>query len=65
MSATPGSKGKAVERTRQEVKMLDDLYKTVIVLVNEHYVNQPSDLPAAKGNKGNVGALSYTVPLIE
>lgn len=45
--------------------MLDDLFKTVIVLVNEHYVNQPSDLPAAKGNKGNVGALSYTVPMIE
>jgi hypothetical protein len=41
------SKDAAVERTRQEVKMLDDLYKNVIVLVNEHYVNKPSDFPAA------------------
>jgi LysM repeat protein len=30
------SKDAAVERTRQEVKMLDDLYKTVVVLFTEH-----------------------------
>jgi hypothetical protein len=46
-----GSKDAAVERTRQEVKMLDDLYKNVIVLVNEHYVNKPSDFPAATTTK--------------
>jgi hypothetical protein len=39
----PGAqdKDKAVERTRQEIKMLDDLYKNAIVLMNEHYVNKP------------------------
>ncbi|MGH6848302.1 MAG: c-type heme family protein [Methylocella sp.] len=41
----------AVERTRQEIKMLDDLYKTAIVLINEHYVNNPSDFPAATAGK--------------
>jgi uncharacterized protein DUF3365 len=46
-----GSKDAAVERTRQEVKMLDDLYKNVIVLVNEHYVNKASDFPAATTTK--------------
>jgi Protein of unknown function (DUF3365) len=52
-----GSKDAAVERTRQEVKMLDDLYKNVIVLVNEHYVNQPSDFPAATLTKGVFAAM--------
>gem|GEM_PF-7028361 len=41
----------AVERTRQEIKMLDDLYKNAIVLINEHYVNNPSDFPAATASK--------------
>ncbi|MGC2225052.1 MAG: DUF3365 domain-containing protein [Methylocella sp.] len=53
----PASKDKALERTRQEVKMLDDLYKTVIVLVNEHYVNQPSDFPAATAGKALFAAM--------
>ncbi len=45
------SKDAAVERTRQQVKMLDDLYKTVVVLITEHYVNDPSILPAATASK--------------
>ncbi len=36
----------AVERTRKTVRMLDDLYKTMVVLVTEHYVNDPDDLGA-------------------
>ena len=36
----------ALARARQEVKMLDTLYKTAIVLVTEHYVTDKSDLPA-------------------
>src|SRR5262245_13116070 len=28
----------AIERTRKQTKMLDDLYKTAIVLITEHYV---------------------------
>jgi LysM repeat protein len=66
------SKDAAVERTRQEVKMLDDLYKTVVVLFTEHlftlcppttiernsssvdkahYVKDPKTLPAASASK--------------
>lgn len=36
----------AVERTRKTVRMLDDLYKTAVVLITKHYVNVESDLPA-------------------
>jgi hypothetical protein len=36
----------AIERTRKTVRMLDDLYKTAVVLITEHYVNDSNDLPA-------------------
>ncbi|HTI49546.1 MAG TPA: DUF3365 domain-containing protein [Planctomycetaceae bacterium] len=36
----------AVERTRKQVRMLDDLYKSAIVLITDKYVNNDSDLPA-------------------
>ncbi|MGD9853965.1 MAG: hypothetical protein AB7U20_03350, partial [Planctomycetaceae bacterium] len=36
----------AVERTRKQIRMLDDLYKTAIVLVTTHYVEEDSDLAA-------------------
>ncbi len=36
----------AVERTRKQVRMLDDLYKTAVVLITTHYVNESSTLPA-------------------
>lgn len=36
----------ALERARREVKMLDDLYKTAIVLINDTYVKD-GDEPAA------------------
>jgi hypothetical protein len=52
-----GSPDAAVERTRQEVKMLDDLYKNAIVLINEHYVNNPSDFPAATAGKALFAAM--------
>jgi len=52
------SKDAAVERTRQQVKMLDDLYKTAIILVNEHYVNNPSDFPAATAGKAIFAAMN-------
>ena len=48
---TSDAKDAAVERTRQEVKMLDDLYKTTIVLNNENYVNKPSDFSAINSAK--------------
>src|SRR5262245_1166484 len=36
----------AVARTRKQVQVLDDLYKTAIVLITENYVNESSDLAA-------------------
>lgn len=36
----------AVARTRKQVLMLDDLYKTAIVLVTDNYVDEVSDLAA-------------------
>lgn len=36
----------ALARTRKQVKMLDDLYKTVIVMITENYVTEKSDLAA-------------------
>ena len=42
---------KAVERTRREVKMLDDIYKGGIVLITKNYVNGDEDLPAGTAFK--------------
>lgn len=36
----------ALERTRREVRMLDDIYKTSIVLITTHYVDDDKSLPA-------------------
>jgi len=41
----------AVERTRKQVRMLDDLYKTTLVLITTHYVNSDSDLAAGSAAK--------------
>ena len=41
----------SVARTREQVKMLDDLYKTAVVLITEHYVDTPSTLSAASAAK--------------
>jgi hypothetical protein len=35
-----------VERARQTVKMLDDVYKTAVVLITDKYVNDEDDFPA-------------------
>jgi hypothetical protein len=36
-----------VERTRKQVRMLDDLYKTAVVLITETYVKSETDTSAA------------------
>ncbi len=36
----------ALARTRKTVKMLDDVYKSAVVLITTHYVNDEDDLPA-------------------
>lgn len=41
----------ALERTRKQVRMLDDLYKSAIVLITEKYVNSDTDLPAGSAFK--------------
>lgn len=38
---------KALERAQQTVRMLDDVYKTAIVLMTDKYVNKESDFSAA------------------
>ncbi len=62
-------KDPAAERTRKTVRMLDDVYKTAVVLITTHYVNDEDDLPAgtaaialfeAVGKKG-----SHQVRLID
>ena len=42
---------KAVDRTRRQVKMLDDIYKGGIVLITTNYVNGDEDLPAGTAFK--------------
>jgi hypothetical protein len=41
----------ALERTRKLVRMLDDIYKSAIVLITKHYVEESSDLPAGEAFK--------------
>ncbi len=40
-----------LEHARKTVRMLDDLYKTYIVLITQEYVDDPSVLPAATLSK--------------
>ncbi len=47
----------AVERARREVRMLDDIYKTSIVLITEHYVKNDTDLPAGSAFKALFAAV--------
>jgi hypothetical protein len=46
-----------LERTRQEVKMLDDLFKNMIVLVDETYVKKPDSVAAATAGKALFAAM--------
>lgn len=41
----------AVARTVEQVKMLDALYKNAVVLITEHYVENPSSISAATASK--------------
>lgn len=40
-----------LRRARREVKLLDDMYKTAIVLITQHYVHESSDMPAGEAFK--------------
>ena len=50
-AAEPKADIAAVNRTRKQILMLDDLYKTAVVAITEHYVNDPSTLSAASAAK--------------
>ncbi len=41
-----GEEDRALARTRRQIRMLDDIYKTAVVLITKHYVNDEDDLPA-------------------
>lgn len=40
-----------LRRARREVKLLDDMYKTAIVLITQHYVHESTDMPAGEAFK--------------
>ena len=53
----PAKPDPAVERARREVRMLDDIYKTSIVLITQHYVNDHKDLAAGTAFKALFSAV--------
>lgn len=56
-NSSHGADPAAVARTRREIQMLDDLYKTAVVLITEHYVKDPSILSAASASKALFAAM--------
>jgi hypothetical protein len=50
-AADPTTKMSPIDRARREVKMLDDIYKTSIVLITTHYVDNKDSLPAGSAFK--------------
>lgn len=52
-----GPSKEAVERTRKNVKMLDDVYKTAVVLITDKYVNDEDDFPAGSAAIALFGAV--------
>jgi hypothetical protein len=47
----------AVARARKQVAMLDDIYKTTVVLITEHYVNDNSSLAAGEAAQALFAAI--------
>lgn len=47
----------AVKRTRKTVRMLDDVYKTAVVLITQHYVVDEDSLPAGTAAKALFAAI--------
>jgi len=41
-----GAEDAAITRTRKQVQVLDDVYKTAVVLITDKYVNKPDDFAA-------------------
>ena len=53
----PSAADPALERTRKQVRMLDDLYKSAIVLITDKYVHNDNDLPAGTAFKALFAAM--------
>lgn len=51
LSLAEDTQDQKVARTRKQIQMLDDIYKTAIVLITEHYVKDPSSLSAASASQ--------------
>ncbi|REJ89157.1 MAG: DUF3365 domain-containing protein [Planctomycetota bacterium] len=47
----------ALDEARKDVKMLDDVYKTAVVLITDNYVTEESDLPAGAAAKALFAAV--------
>lgn len=45
---TPAVDKASVERARKTVRMLDDIYKTAVVLITDKYVRDKKDFPAGR-----------------
>lgn len=56
-AATTAEADPAVERAREQVKMLDDLYKNAVVSITKTYVNKQDDRPAIMIAKDVFGAM--------
>lgn len=50
-SADPSKANTPLDRTRREVRMLDDIYKGGIVTITQHYVNDEEMIPAGTAFK--------------
>ncbi len=48
----------AVERTRDSIRMLDDVYKTAVVLITDKYVHSEDDFPAGSAAVALFAAVS-------
>lgn len=51
-SKQEGASEAAVKRTRKTVRMLDDIYKSAIVVITDKYVNDENDYPAGSAFVG-------------
>lgn len=49
--AQTDEENRELDRARREIKLLDDIYNTAIVLITKHYVEDDSDLPAGEAFK--------------
>ena len=69
VGADGGDPDGPLQRTRDTIKMLDDVYKTAVVLITTHYVNDEDDLPAGTAAIALFDAISkkgwHTVRLID